>query len=82
MTTVAQNSLAHPASGATATTFDALVRSGLVVGWNEIPHDPGQWVAKFDLLKQVIPVRVAGIKPKSSAPNRQTAVPDAQTDRR
>jgi len=36
----------------------------------------------FDLLKQVIPVRVAGIKPKSSTPHRQTAVPDAQTDRR
>ena len=32
--------------------------------------------------RSVIPVRVAGIKPKSSAPNRQTAVPDAQTDRR
>ena len=98
--TVARNPLVHPASEATATTFDALVRSGLVLGWNEIPHDPGQWFAKFgglaltwgavllgapfwfDLLKQVIPVRVAGIKPKSSTPHRQTAVPDAQTDRR
>lgn len=99
-TTAARNAMADPGSATTATTFDALVRSGLVLGWNEIPHDGGQWFAKlgglaltwgavllgapfwFDLLKQVIPVRVAGIKPKSSLSNGATLAADAQTDRR